>query len=267
MRSLSMSAVEFTEEWFESEPLKAALGASAIHGVTLGSMSAGTGYTLIHNWLNRGGLAHRAVPGGSRQHHRRAGRRIARERRRSPHAARRRADPRRPAAGDRRAPGQRRRDPRARPSSRPPTRATRCSTWSARRNCRRSSSGRRSRSSMRGSVAKVHVLTDGRTACRPARSSIAPTLKYLERAYDAAKYGEISAAALSRSHDVRAPLVSIHFQFAPYTLRARRLGRRGARTSSSVAVDTLAAALPGIQRLGAASAARSRRSISSRPGA
>ena len=29
---------------------------SAIHGVTLGSMSAGTGYTLIHNWLNRGGL-------------------------------------------------------------------------------------------------------------------------------------------------------------------------------------------------------------------
>ena len=27
MRSLSMSSVEFTEEWFESEPIKAALGA------------------------------------------------------------------------------------------------------------------------------------------------------------------------------------------------------------------------------------------------
>ena len=57
MRSLSMSAVEFTEEWFESEPLKAAIGGLAIHGSTLGSMSAGTGYTLIHHWLNRGGLA------------------------------------------------------------------------------------------------------------------------------------------------------------------------------------------------------------------
>ena len=27
-------------------------------------MSAGTGYTLMHNWLNRHGLAHRPVPGG-----------------------------------------------------------------------------------------------------------------------------------------------------------------------------------------------------------
>ena len=67
MRSLSMSSVEFTEEWFESEPIRAALGALAVHGSTLGSMSAGTGYTLIHNWLNRGGPAHRQVPGGSRQ--------------------------------------------------------------------------------------------------------------------------------------------------------------------------------------------------------
>ena len=67
MRSLSMSSVEFTEEWFESEPIRAALGAFAVHGSTLGSMSAGTGYTLIHNWLNRGGPAHLAVAGGSRQ--------------------------------------------------------------------------------------------------------------------------------------------------------------------------------------------------------
>ncbi len=65
MRSLSMSAVEFTEEWFESEALNAALAGVAIHGVTLGSMSAGTGFTLIHNWLNRGGLAHRTAPGGT----------------------------------------------------------------------------------------------------------------------------------------------------------------------------------------------------------
>ena len=30
---------------------------------------------------------------------------------------------------------------------------------------------------------------------------MAPTLRYLERAYDAAKYGEMSAAAVSRGHD------------------------------------------------------------------
>src|SRR5687768_4955704 len=65
IRSLSMSTVEFTEEWFESEPLRAAIAAVGIHGSTLGAMSAGTGYTLMHNWLNRGGLGHRPVDGGT----------------------------------------------------------------------------------------------------------------------------------------------------------------------------------------------------------
>ena len=36
IRAMSMSAVEFTEEWFESEELKAAIAAVAIHGHTLG---------------------------------------------------------------------------------------------------------------------------------------------------------------------------------------------------------------------------------------
>src|SRR6476620_6542633 len=65
IRMMSMSTVEFTEEWFESEEVKAAIAAVGIHGFTLGSMSAGTGYTLMHNWLNRGGLAHRT--GGTAQ--------------------------------------------------------------------------------------------------------------------------------------------------------------------------------------------------------
>jgi phytoene dehydrogenase-like protein len=53
-----MTAQELVEEYFESEILKAAIASVAIHGSTFGPMSAGTGYTLIHNWLNRGGLAH-----------------------------------------------------------------------------------------------------------------------------------------------------------------------------------------------------------------
>ena len=58
IRMLPMTAVEFLEEWFESEELKAALASVAIHAATLGPMSAGTGFTLLHNWMNRGGLSH-----------------------------------------------------------------------------------------------------------------------------------------------------------------------------------------------------------------
>jgi phytoene dehydrogenase-like protein len=58
IRALPMTAQELVEEYFESEIVQAAAASVAIHGSTLGPMSAGTGYTLIHNWLNRGGLSH-----------------------------------------------------------------------------------------------------------------------------------------------------------------------------------------------------------------
>ncbi|MBI3438869.1 MAG: NAD(P)/FAD-dependent oxidoreductase, partial [Proteobacteria bacterium] len=53
IRMLPMSALELTEEWFESDAVRAAIGSVAVHGATLGPMSAGSGYTLMHNWLNR----------------------------------------------------------------------------------------------------------------------------------------------------------------------------------------------------------------------
>ena len=56
IRALPMTAQELVEEYFESEAVKAAVASLGIHGVTLGPMGAGTGYTLIHNWMNRGGL-------------------------------------------------------------------------------------------------------------------------------------------------------------------------------------------------------------------
>ena len=58
IRALPMSVQELVEEYFETEIVRAAVASLAIHGVTLGPMGAGTGYTLIHNWMNRGGLAH-----------------------------------------------------------------------------------------------------------------------------------------------------------------------------------------------------------------
>ena len=245
IRSMSMSALEFTEEWFESEELKAAIAAVAIHGHTLGSMSAGTGYTLMHNWLNRGGLAHRPVVGGSvriaeslvaaltdngGELRTSAGvQSIVVDRQRATgvvldsgeqilaSAVFSAADPRHTLLDLVGAP------------ELPPEFA-----WHTRS------------IKMRGAVAKVHLLTDGKHGLPAATTlAVAPTLKYLERAFDAAKYGEISAQPYleaTASHDV----VSIHFQFAPHALRHQDWASARA-TVERLAVDTLAAHFPALK--------------------
>jgi phytoene dehydrogenase-like protein len=71
---------------------------------------------------------------------------------------------------------------------------------------------------MRGSVAKVHLLTDGKHGIPKGTVVLAPSIKYLERAYDAAKYGEISEKPYLEI-TTSGNTVSIHFQFAPYTLK------------------------------------------------
>ncbi|HRQ22175.1 MAG TPA: hypothetical protein PLF42_02000, partial [Anaerolineales bacterium] len=45
---------------------------------------------------------------------------------------------------------------------------------------------------MRGSAAKIHLLTDGKHGIPEGTVALAPSIKYLEKAYDAAKYGEVS---------------------------------------------------------------------------
>lgn len=218
MRSLSMSAVEFTEEWFESEPLNAAIAGVAIHGVTLGSMSAGTGFTLIHNWLNRGGLAHRTSTGGPQgltgalvktvhanggevrtgaevaqirvEHQRVLGVRLASGEEIKAGTVVSAADPRHTLLGLVGAP------------ELPPEFVWQ--TQSIR---------------MRGSVAKLFVQTDGRHGLPAGTVAIAPTLKYLERAYDSTKYGEVSQHPYLEV-TTSGTDVAVHFQFATYALRA-----------------------------------------------
>jgi phytoene dehydrogenase-like protein len=244
MRSLSMTAREFTEGWFESEPLRAAVGALAIHGVTLGSMSAGTGYTLVHNWLNRGGLAHRqgadgprriadalvaALQGGGGQLRTSAGvAQILVDRQQvtgvrletgeeiSARLVVSAADPRHTLLGLVGAP------------ELPPEFVWH--TQSIR---------------MRGSVAKVHALTDGNHGLPEGTLVIAPTLKYLERAYDAAKYGEISREPYLEV-TTAGKVVSIHFQFAPFALRQGDW--EAARSMIEArAIDALAAHFPALK--------------------
>jgi phytoene dehydrogenase-like protein len=71
---------------------------------------------------------------------------------------------------------------------------------------------------MRGSVAKVHLLTNGTHGLPAGTLAVAPALRYIERAFDAAKYGEISEQPYLEVTS-NGNVVSIHFQFAPYKLR------------------------------------------------
>ncbi len=48
---MTMSAADFVERWFESEPLKATLSASGIIGTFMGPRSPGTAYVLLHHYM------------------------------------------------------------------------------------------------------------------------------------------------------------------------------------------------------------------------
>ena len=242
IRSLSMSAQEFTDDWFEAEPLKAAIGALAIHGVTLGSYSAGTGYTLMHNWLNRGGLAHGRSSGASITDALVAALKAGGgELRTSAPVARILVD-KQQVTGVQLASGEQivakqvlsAADPRhtllglVGAPELPPEFVWH--TQSIR---------------MRGSVAKVHLLTDGNHGLPEGTLVVAPTLKYLEQAYDASKYGEISRAPYLEVTTSGA-VVSIHFQFASYQLKHGDWASERA-TLEARAVDTLAAYAPALK--------------------
>ena len=243
IRSLSMSAQEFTDEWFVSEPLRAAIGALAIHGATLGAYSAGTGYTLIHHWLNRGGLAHRRGDDGTTITAAlvAALRAYGGELRTCAGVVRILVDCQQ-ARGVRLASGEEiaarvvvsAADPRATllglvGAPELPTEFV----WQA-QSIR-----------MRGSVAKVHLLTDGRHGLPDGTLVVAPTLKYLEQAYDASKYGDISERPYLEV-TTAGSVVSVHYQFASYALR-KGDWRDERGTLEKRAIDTLASYAPGLR--------------------
>lgn len=241
IRAMPMSALELTEEWFESDAVRAAVASVAIHGVTLGPMSAGTGYTLMHNWLNRGGPGHRRIEGGTG--------RIAEA---LVAALKARGGDVRLSAGvktilvdDSRVRGVRLMDgeeifaPHAVSAADP--RHTLLDlvgapelppefVWHTQS------------IKMRGSVAKVHLLTDGSHGLPEGTLVLAPSIRYLERAYDAAKYGEMSAEPYLEI-TTAGPVVSLHFQFAPYALRERDWGQERAVLERR-AIDTVVSMFP-----------------------
>jgi len=244
IRGIPMTAEEFVDEWFESELVKAAVATLGIHGLTLGVMGAGTGYTLMHNWANRGGMSHATVQGGvgkltealagavkSFGGEIRTGAEVkgievdtyickgvllANGEEILADTVISAADPKRTFLSL------------VGPMNLPPE-----FVWHVQS------------IKMRGSVAKVHLLTDGRHGIPAGTVALAPSLKYLERAYDAAKYHEISEEPyleVTTSGNV----VSIHFQFAPYQLRSGEWKVEGA-TVEKVAIETLAGYFPNLQ--------------------
>jgi phytoene dehydrogenase-like protein len=236
IRALPMTAQELVEEYFESEILQAAIASLAIHGSTLGPMSAGTGYTLIHNWMNRDGLSHinagkagqisaalanavKSYGGEIRTDAEVAciqiesqvakGVVLANGEEISANVILSSADPKHTLlklVG---------------PQHLPPE-----FVWHTQS------------IKMRGSVAKVHLSTDGNHGIPEGTVVLAPSIKYLEKAYDAAKYGEISEKPyleVTTSGEV----VSIHFQFAPYFLKSGNWNDQRAQLEN-LAIDKLA---------------------------
>jgi phytoene dehydrogenase-like protein len=100
---------------------------------------------------------------------------------------------------------------------------------------------------MRGCVAKVHLLTEGNHGIPEGTIVLAPSIKYLEKAYDAAKYGEISEKPyleVTTSGNV----VSIHFQFSPYMLKNGEWKAEREKVEK-LAINTLSEYFPNLQSL------------------
>jgi phytoene dehydrogenase-like protein len=243
IRALPMTAQELTEEYFESEAVKAAVASLGIHGVTLGPMGAGTGYALIHNWMNRGGLSHvnvgrageitsalanavRSFGGEIRTNAEVAcikvenqvvkGVILSKGEEISANVILSSADPKHTLlklVGPRELPPE--------------------FVWHVQS------------IKMRGSVAKVHLLTDGKHGIPNGTVVLAPSIKYLEHAYDSAKYGEISEnpyLEITTSDNI----VSMHFQFAPHKLKSGQWTVEREKLEK-IALSTLGRYFPNLQ--------------------
>jgi phytoene dehydrogenase-like protein len=245
IRALPMTAVEFVEEWFESEQLKAAIASLGIHGVTLGVMSAGTTFNLIHNWLNRGGLAHQHIGQSGQitsvlveaakgygaeirlntevtsvkvEHGQATGVILASGEEIAAQVVLSAIDPKRTFLSL------------VGPMELPPT-----FVWNVQS------------IKMRGSVAKVHLGVESLPdRMKPFTTyAVVPSLRYLEKAYDTAKYDEISEnpyLEVTATENV----ISIHFQFAPYKLKNGKWKDERKRVEN-LAIDTLAEYFPDLK--------------------
>ena len=242
IRALPMTAQELVEEYFESDVVKAAIASVGVHSFTLGPMGAGTGYTLIHNWLNRGGLAHKNVGKASEITSALANavKAFGGEIRTESQVTSIRVEGQ-VAKGVVLASGEEisanvilsSADPKhtflklVGAQDLPPE-----FIWHTQS------------IKMRGSVAKIHLQTNGNHGIPEGTVVIAPSIKYLERAYDASKYGQVSEKPYLEV-TTSGNTVSIHFQCAPYALKQGTWNEKREYVAD-LAIKTLAEYFPAL---------------------
>lgn len=243
IRALPMTAQELVEEYFESEAVKAAVASIGIHALTLGPMGAGTGYTLIHNWLNRGGMAHVNVGRAGEVTSALAGavKALGGE-------IRLEAEVKRILVDTYACKGVALSDGEEIPAD------TVISAVDPKRTFLELVGARElppefvwhvQSIKMRGSVAKIHLLTEGGHGIPAGTVALAPSIKYLEKAHDAAKYGEISEKPYLEV-TTSGGTVSIHFQFAPYNLKHGTWNAERENVEK-LAINTLAEHFPNLK--------------------
>ena len=268
LRWMPMAAADLVAEWFSSDLLQAAVAARGIFGVAQGPWSAGTGATLLLNAavdpapggssvMVKGGpgaltraMADAATEAGAEirtgvsvdrivvRDGRTAGVVLDDGREISARAVISNADPKRTLLGMV--------DPiELDPSFLVRIRNYRCPGTSAKVNLALSAlpafTGVSNPSDLRGRV------------------QIAPGIDYLERAFDASKYGEMSSdpyldVTLPTLHDsslapAGAHVMSVYVQFAPYRLAGGRSWSDAAADLGQNVIGTLSRYAPGIERL------------------
>jgi phytoene dehydrogenase-like protein len=242
LRLLPMSVADFLDDWFETDALKAALGAAGVLHLQQGPRSGGTAFRLLHHHVGSPAGVFRAprsnlagvlaeLPGVERRRDARVARITVRDGRAAgvvlasgeeiaASVVVSGADPRRtlldlvdPAWLD--------------PELARAVRNIRC----------------------RGVVAKVALILD--RAPGFSTLALAPSLDALERAYDEAKYGRVSTRPYLEAWS-GAPLadgrhrVEVHVQYAPYVLAEGEWSDVRRAALGDLVVELLSPHLPGV---------------------
>jgi phytoene dehydrogenase-like protein len=266
---LTMSAVDFLDQWFETDVLKATMSASGIIGTFLGVRSPGTAYVLLHHYmgeidgsfrswgLSRGGTG--AVSNAIGDAARRFGAEI---RTQSPVAKILTKNGR--ATGVALENGDEFHAEVVVSSVDPRLTFER---WLGEKELPADFMEGVRRYKFRGSSGKVNLALDGlpEFTCRPGTGphlrgaiSISPSVDYMERAYDDAKYGRFSRRPYmdivipSLTDTSLAPpgkhVMSCFVQYAPYDLRGGDWDTQREAFGDTV-IDTIAQYAPNIRNL------------------
>ena len=244
IRLLPMTVREFLDEWFESDILKAAIASLGIHNGNLGVMSAGSAYNLLHQYLMRGGWGQPQVSGGLGQIP------TALEAAARSYGAeiRLNAEVTNILVKDNQASG-----------------VLLASGEEIHAGCVISSADPKrtflkliapeyldpefvwkvQNIKMRGISAKVHFAMAKPLGLPDGTLVIAPALNYLEQAYDAAKYGQISEKPYLEITKV-GQIVSAHMQFAPYHLKGANWDEAARNQLETLVINTLDEYIPSL---------------------